>query len=119
RLLLVQLRLKPQPHRTQRGDRNRGRCLVAVRRHRMCNDLPEVADQACSVVYLGVGVQDLFPDSLGGQPDLMVWARLGGEVRDTGDHLAVAVEAQPGKDVPATILGLDPGTTAGTRVQSP
>ena len=76
RLLLIQLGLEPQPHRTERRDRDGGGCHVTVRRHRMRNHLSEVPDQACAVVDLGVGVQDLLPDTLRGQPDLVVWAGL-------------------------------------------
>src|SRR5215211_4369767 len=85
----------------------------------MGNDLSEVADQAGAVVYLGIGVQDLLPDALPGQTDLVVWARLGGEVRDAGDHLTVTVVAQPREDVPAVIIGVDPGETRRVGVALP
>jgi len=61
----------------------------------MSDHLTEVSEQARAVVNLGVGVEDLFPDPLSGQPDLVVWAWLGGEVGDAGDHLTVAVVAEP------------------------
>ena len=61
----------------------------------MSDDLSEVADQACAVVNLGVGVQDLLPDALPRQPDLVVWAWLRGKVDDAGDHLTIAVVAEP------------------------
>jgi hypothetical protein len=75
----------------------------------MSDHLSEVSDQACAVVNLGVCVQDLLPDALGGQPDLVVWAGLRGEVDDAGDHLTIAVVAEPREDVSATVVGVDPG----------
>ena len=47
----------------------------------MSDHLAEVADQAGAVVNLGVGVQDLLPDTLPRQADLVVWAWLRGKVR--------------------------------------
>jgi hypothetical protein len=75
----------------------------------MSNDLSEVADQAGAVVDLGICVQDLLPYPLRGQPDLMVLAGLGGEVGNAGDDLTIAVVAQPREDIPATVVGVDPG----------
>src|SRR5687768_18115281 len=85
----------------------------------MRNHLSEVPNQACAVVDLCVCVEDLLPDTLRGQPDLVVWARLCGEVGDTGDHLTIAVIADPGKDVAAMIIGVDPGETGCVRVTLP
>src|SRR6188472_1629576 len=75
----------------------------------MGDDFSEVADQAGAVVDLGIGVQDLLPNTLARQPDLMVRPWLGGEIGDAGDHLAVTVVAEPRENVSATIIRVDPG----------
>ena len=115
--LLGRLSLVEQVDRAQRRDGHAGRRREPVGGNGMRDHLAEVADLSGAVVDLGVGVDDLLPGALGGQADPVVRPWLGGEVDQTGDHLALPVVADPGEHVAAGVVGVDPAESGRIVVQ--